>query len=59
MWTLGVNLGCKSSGGGLLAVCKDNFPGEGGEVRKGHRYKAVSRERERRRGSPGTHSVCY
>lgn len=36
-------------------VCKDDFTGEGGEVRKGHRYKEVSRERERGRGSPGTH----
>lgn len=42
---------------GLLVVCKDDFTGEGGEVRKGHRYKEVSRERERGRGSPGIHSV--
>lgn len=42
---------------GLLVVCKDDFTGKGGEVRKGHRYKEVSRERERGRGSPGTHCV--
>lgn len=42
---------------GLLVVCKDDFTGEGGEVRKGHRYKEVSRERERGRGSPGIHCV--
>lgn len=40
---------------GLLVLCKDDFTGKGGEVRKGHRYKEVSRERERERGSPGTH----
>lgn len=42
---------------GLLAVCKDDFTGEGGEVRKGHIYKEVSSQRERRRGSPGIHCV--
>lgn len=40
---------------GLLVLCKDDFTGKGGEVRKGHRYKEVSREREKERGSQGTH----